>query len=223
MRAPRDTGAPEVNVLLLLSLTAPAAEIAVDLDRPTVMLHLDKRHQPAELGGRTVTVKNLQPGEHHLEIRTVLGKTLTTLDLTLAPDEKVWIDLRKKSLEIRDRKILALGDAAPADTPRPTEIPSGSVAFSGEVLDGSRMHVLLSGRPLTWSAERTGFVAYELGANEHRYEIFDQQDKLTEGTLPIEAGRHTTCLVEKRISGYVATCSSDTEAWRPSATPPAAE
>lgn len=204
-------------MLSVLFSLAAAAEIEVDLDRPTVMFYVDRRNHAVDLGGRTVRVKDLSPGEHVLEIRNMMGKTLTTLDITLAPDEKVWVDLKKRDLVVAKRVSLSTGDAA--RDPQSVPPAEGSLAFGGAALDPAAMHVLVGGRPLTWSAERSAFVRWSLPTGPHRYQLFAEDALLTEGTVEVRPGRHSSCQVTKALAGYVANCSSDREAWvRP--TPP---
>jgi len=96
---------------LLLIASALAATIQVTTATPGIVA-VDGRALPVPTDGGTWTARALSAGAHRVEVRNLLGRTITAMDVTVAADETVRMAYERKRL-----RVLAQGEGAPASLP----------------------------------------------------------------------------------------------------------
>ncbi|MFT4977173.1 MAG: hypothetical protein ACI8S6_003078 [Myxococcota bacterium] len=206
-------------LLYLLIAAASAGEILVSLGQPVLVFVDGQLQQPAP-GTLRIKARNLEDGEHVVEVRNMLNRPITSLTVSVDVNEQVRLDYARKTLNETSRETLssrappsaaelgAIADSiiatptptpvAPTPTPAPAAVPTAtgtatvSTAFTG--LD-PRIHIVtVSGRRAQWVPSMSAFVITDLQPRA-RYEFqlsLNGMISLTNG-MTTESPRHETC------------------------------
>jgi hypothetical protein len=198
--------------LLMLATLAFAGKLEVRTEKPVILL-IDNEPVDFLEGRMDIMTAPLRDGSHLVEVRNLMGKRITELEVKVPHDQIVRVDYADKRLAIQGSRYVYGGAIVPAADVAPVEstvstvdlapapdslttsdlpetVPVGSLEF---VLPASTT-VVVGGKELTFSSHTESFVASELVPGKLTVSVASDGESLFDGDLQTRERQNYRCL-----------------------------
>ncbi|MBT3221958.1 MAG: hypothetical protein HN348_23025 [Proteobacteria bacterium] len=195
---------------MLLATMAMAGKLQVDASTPVIVV-IDGAPADYPEGRMSVTTGELRSGNHLIEVRNLLGKRITEMEVQVPFDQMVKVTYKGKLLSVTDserlkdapiiEEVVAPVESAittiKLDIPdedieeAPTTVPVGSVEF---VVPGSS-EVTFADKTLKFSSNTESFVVTEKPAADYATTIIYDGETIFEGILTVQSRQNQRCVM----------------------------
>ena len=191
---------------LLLASLAFAGDIVVETSKP-VIVFVDGEAVDFPEGSMTATASGLGDGSHLIEVRNLLGRRVTELQVDLKYEDTLRTNYKNKLLTVVDK--YASEEPAPVEKTapaveeteslmtledlgeEPTMVPVGSVA----IMLPASAEVEFKGIPLAYSASNEGFVVTEQVPGKHGLKVRYEGVEMLNDVAEVVGGRNYQCVL----------------------------
>ncbi|MCA9571805.1 MAG: hypothetical protein KC656_28400 [Myxococcales bacterium] len=198
--------------MLLLPAFATASEIQVAATRPVVVA-ID--HMPTGIAGTTIDTRDLEPGDHLVEVRSFMGATLAEMRIEVGEAERVRLAWDRITRTLYELERLPLTSSSEPPTPAsalpPAEgrahRPTGSLAVTG--LSDISGHASVQGHDLAFDSDAQAWLATGLQPPVVELHLADNGTLRFHGAVDVTPGGHRTCQLLFRETAWTVTCRDD--------------
>lgn len=185
-----------------------ASELQVSASRPVVVA-IDGA--PTGIAGTLIDTKNLDAGQHKVEVRSFMGATLASLVVEVGDYQRIRLtwDRDNKSLYELERVHLtspAVGPPQPASSlpPVANAAPTGSLTVTGlsDISGVARVH----GTEMLFDSDTQGFLASSLRPPAVELHLTDNGVLRYHGAVDVEPGQHRVCHLFFKSTAWTVEC-----------------
>lgn len=200
-------------MLLLALLPAFASEIRVSASRPVVVA-IDG--QPTGVAGSVIDTRDVEPGDHLVEVRSFMGATLAEVRVRVGDGERLnltWDRDNRTLYELTRVPLTSSLTSTPGEATRVAALPpasggrsTGSLSVTG--LSDISGQASVQGVELAFHSDLQGWLATDLRPPLVELHLVDNGRLRFHGAVEIAPGHHRTCHLHYRETAWTVTCET---------------